>query len=95
MQELLAKRLEAFDVVQNGEPIGTLLLSTAMAGVKRVLYVFGLAVQGRAWHADMAAALRSIAQSRGCESIRGRSPRAGWARFGRPIATEYELELQS
>jgi hypothetical protein len=94
MQELLARRLEAFDVVQDGETIGTLLLSTAMAGVKKVLYVFGLAVQGRAWHADLAAALRSIARSRGCESIRGRSPRAGWARFGTPIAMEYELELQ-
>jgi hypothetical protein len=94
VQELLARRLEAFDVVQDGETIGTLLLSTAMAGVKKVLYVFGLAVSGRAWRADVAAALRSIARSRGCASIRGRSPRAGWARFGKPIATEYELELQ-
>jgi hypothetical protein len=95
LQELLSHRLEAYDIVQEGQQIGTLLLSTPMAGVKKVLYVFGLAVQGRAWHADVAAALRSIARSRGCASIRGRSPRAGWARFGKPVATEYELELQA
>jgi hypothetical protein len=94
LQELLAHRMEAYDVVQEGKRIGTLLLQVAQAGLVKVLYVFGLAVQGRAWHADLAAALRSIARSRGCEVIRGRSPRAGWARFAQVIAYEYELEVQ-
>lgn len=93
LQELLANRLEAFDIVQEGERIGTLLLQVAQAGLKRVLYVFGLAARGRGWHADVAEALRSIARSRGCEVIRGRSPRAGWVKFANVIAYEYELEV--
>jgi hypothetical protein len=94
LQELLAHRLEAYDIVQEGERIGTLLLQVAQVGLVKVLYVFGLAVRGRGWHASLAEALRSIARSRGCSVIRGRSPRAGWAKFARAIAYEYELEVQ-
>jgi hypothetical protein len=93
LQEILSKRLEAFDVVQEGERIGTLLLQVAQVGLVKVLYVFGLAVRGRGWHARLAEALRSIARSRGCSVIRGRSPRMGWAKFARAIAYEYELEV--
>lgn len=94
LREVTEQRMVVYDVIQDGQRIGQALLQESWAGLRKVLYVFGLAVRGRGWHAEVAKALRSIARSRGCEVIRGRSPRGGWARFAHPVATEYELEVQ-
>lgn len=95
LNEVSERRMMVYDILQGDKRIGQALLQGATSGVRRVLYVFGIAAQGRRWHADVAEALRSLARSLGCEVIRGRSPRGGWARFAHPVATEYELEVQA
>jgi hypothetical protein len=92
---LVAYRIEsAAGVVGPEETGGTVILGLDRSGPGALMIVFGLAVHGRRWHGDLLALLRHLASRLGCSAIRGVSPRAGWARWARPVGTIWEINLK-